>query len=166
MYVVHVGDSRCYLFRESKLTQITRDHTFGQELVDAGRLQPEEAASSRLGNVLSNVLGGDAEEGRPEVSKNELALGDTILLCSDGLTKHVPDDQIALQLERDLTAEQTCQQLVDKANDWGGSDNITVVVARFRRTDEQADLAAEEVVIGEDTERANARSEAEQGATT
>jgi protein phosphatase len=131
--LVHVGDSRCYLLRERKLHQVTKDHTVAQNLIDEGTLGEEEAARSQWLNVLWNAIGRGAEELRPELMTIELELGDVLLLCSDGLTKHVADGEIARLLALPESEETTCRRLVAAANDAGGSDNVTVVVARFPR---------------------------------
>ena len=131
LHVVHVGDSRCYVYRAGSLQQVTRDHTVAQALVDAGELSEEEAEDSHLGNALWNVVGGPTNELEPEVYLNELSVDDTLLLCTDGLTRHVPDEAIAEVLRKNGTAEQACVELVGLANVNGGSDNITVIVARF-----------------------------------
>ncbi len=131
VYVVHVGDSRCYLMRSGRLEQVTRDHTMAQRLVDAGVLDAKGADGSRWSHALWNCLGGGTTALSPEAYKAGLHLGDTILLCSDGLTRGVPDEQIRSILDRAASAEQACRQLVDAANEAGGSDNVTVVIARF-----------------------------------
>jgi protein phosphatase len=146
LYIVHVGDSRCYLFRQRRLTQITADHSYAQEMVDAGTLEPEEAETSRWSHVLTNVIGGGGCDVRPEVRKAELSSGDALLLCTDGLTNHVSDDQIGELLDSDLSAEDLCQRLVNAAKQAGGSDNITVVAARFRDAQEHSELAKQEAV--------------------
>jgi protein phosphatase len=132
LYVVHAGDSRCYLLRGSRLEQITRDHTVAQQLVDQGAITPEAAEGSRWSHMLWNCIGGGSRELSPEVYKTTLAVGDTLLLCTDGLTKCVPDAPLVEVLSRGQNAEETCRQLVDEANAAGGPDNITVVVAHFR----------------------------------
>jgi len=131
LYVVHVGDSRCYLLRDSELRQITEDHTVGQRLADEGAIAPERVEGSQWSNVLWNVVGGDTDEIVPEVYKAELQIGDALLLCTDGLNEHLPDGQISQTFDADLDAEGICRALVGAANDAGGSDNVTVVVARF-----------------------------------
>jgi protein phosphatase len=151
VYVVHAGDSRCYLFRDSKLWQITRDHTMAQEFVDAGVLSEKEAEQSRWSHTLWNSIGG-ADDVQPEVYKAELSMGDALLLCSDGLTKHVDDEQIEEWLARSETAEIACRQLVETANQAGGSDNITVVVARFQEFNEEQTLAAEDKFASDATD--------------
>lgn len=131
LYVVHAGDSRCYLRRRGQLEQITRDHTMAQHLVETGALSPEEAKGSRWSHILWNCLGGGSAELRPEVYKTTLQLGDTLLLCTDGLSGSLTDVVILEHLRRDVPARQTCEELVQAANEAGGRDNITVVVARF-----------------------------------
>jgi protein phosphatase len=146
LYVVHVGDSRCYLFRKSRLKQITRDHTVAQQLVKEGLL--EDAESSRWSRDLWNVIGGESAEVRPEVYKAELALGDTLLLCTDGLTRHVSNETIARLLAIPASSAETCERLVAAANEAGGTDNITVIVAHFRDVQQRA-AAAEERAAAE-----------------
>lgn len=127
-YVVQVGDSRCYLQRGNELTQITRDQTLAQDLVDQGVMSEATAEHSPFSHVLSSAIGGTAY---PEVTTLDLRTGDQLLLCTDGLNKHVSDDQIGTQLASTDTAHQACERLVQLALDGGGSDNVTVVVARF-----------------------------------
>ena len=143
LYVVHAGDSRCYLFRGGRLEQITTDHTMAQQLVERGVLTPEEAQESRLSHVLWNCLGGNSHELQPEVHKAGLTLGDTLLLCTDGLTGPLRDQDLIETLQHDLPAQETCQRLVSAANSAGGPDNITVVVARFRDVHHEQGVAAE-----------------------
>ena len=132
LYLAHVGDSRCYLFRGGRLERLTRDHTVVESLVSQGLIAPEEAAGHHMRNVITNAVGGDARGVTPEVHKHAIAPGDLLLLCSDGLTEMVTDDAIAARLRADeRSPEIVCQALVDDANAGGGTDNITVVVARF-----------------------------------
>jgi serine/threonine protein phosphatase PrpC len=130
LYVVHAGDSRCYLLRGGRLRQLTRDHALGGEPL--GRDAPEENGGPAWGRVLWNVVGGSSDELTVEVYRAELTLGDTLLLCTDGLTKQVPDAQIARLLSAEVPSAETCRHLVDAANSAGGADNVTVVVAHFR----------------------------------
>jgi PPM family protein phosphatase len=132
LYVVHAGDSRCYLLRGGRLEQITKDHTVAQKLVDAGALTAGEAQGSRWSHVLWNCVGGGSHELSPDVYKATLQMGDTLLLCTDGLTKHLDDQAIAGLLGHDRPTERTCRALVAEANAAGGSDNVTAVVAHFR----------------------------------
>ena len=93
LYVAHVGDTRCYLLRSAQLKRLTTDHTMAQKLV-ANATEPVDVAS-QLHHTLWNSLGGSAELPKPEIAKLELELGDVLMLCSDGLTKHVTDEEIA-----------------------------------------------------------------------
>jgi protein phosphatase len=142
LFVVHVGDSRAYLLRQGQLRQLTRDQTLVQVLVDSGQLTREEAATHRLRHVLVYALGRHHGNIPVEVHRLQLADGDGLMLCTDGLTEMVADTQIAEVLGRPGTAEETCRTLVDLALEQGGKDNVTVIVARYRLPD-PARLAAE-----------------------
>jgi protein phosphatase len=131
LYVVHVGDSRCYLCRSPRLERITKDQTMAQQLVEQGVLAPEEAPQSRWSNVLWSCLGGQSRQLSVEVYKVNLMVGDTLLLCTDGLTAKLSDEDLLRLLQQKGNAEQTCRRLVTAANEAGGSDNVTVVIARF-----------------------------------
>jgi len=132
LYVLQVGDSRCYTYFDGQLRQISRDQTVAQDLVDKGILPASRASSTKLSNVLSSALG--AEEARPEVTRVDIReRGTVVLVCSDGLTKHVSDDEIAEYLRGMDSAEQVCQALLDRAMERGGTDNITIVIGRARR---------------------------------
>jgi PPM family protein phosphatase len=130
VYVVHAGDSRCYLLRGGRLRQITRDHSLGGEPL--GQDAPQENGGPAWGGLLWNFVGGSSDELTVEVHGAELALGDTLLLCTDGLTRQVPDAEVAKLLAADVPSAETCRALVDAANSAGGTDNVTVVVAHFR----------------------------------
>jgi len=131
MYILHAGDTRCYLFRNNELRLVTRDHTVANEMMRKGQLAPEELERSQWSNVLVNALGAGAEDVVPDVYKLDLMAGDSILLCSDGLNKHVPDLQIRRTLLDYHEPIQSCEQLVLLAKQGGGTDNITVIRARF-----------------------------------
>jgi serine/threonine protein phosphatase PrpC len=132
LYVLQVGDSRFYYFSSGRLRQVSRDQTLAQDLIDQGLLSPDRASSSGLGNVLSSAIG--AEQARPEVTRVDIhERGGVLLACSDGLTKHVSDAEIAEQLRTMSSAEQACHSLVDLALARGGSDNITIVIGRALR---------------------------------
>ncbi|MEQ8765921.1 MAG: protein phosphatase 2C domain-containing protein [Planctomycetota bacterium] len=131
VFVVHVGDSRCYLYRTGELEQVTTDHTIAQQLVESGKLAPEEARDSHWSHLLVNALGGSEDILSPEVQWADLEDGDVLLLCTDGLTQHLTDAEILKVLDGEKSIEKACQQLVRAANDGGGTDNITAVVARF-----------------------------------
>jgi protein phosphatase len=117
--------------RDKRLEQITIDHTMAQKFVEGGALTAEQAEKSRWSHVLWKALGGGGEELLPDVYKGQLTTGDTLLLCSDGLTKHVSHDELLSTLLGSKNAEETCQQLVAMANSAGGTDNVTIVIAKF-----------------------------------
>ncbi len=127
-FLVHVGDSRAYLLRNGHLQQLTRDHTHVQEMIDSGKMKPEEAKKHRLRHLLSNTIGG-LPGVEPEIFKFSLANGDRLLLCTDGLTDPVGDGEIADVLKAHPDANDACQALVDAALARGGPDNVTVVLA-------------------------------------
>lgn len=128
-YIFHVGDSRGYYLRQGVLKQFTRDQTVGEFMVDAGLLTEEAARKGGLDNVLTHAIGGD--ESTPSIGLVDFQPGDVLMLCSDGLTKHVSDGAIRHTLDTTDTTEASCRALLDMALEGGGSDNITVVVARF-----------------------------------
>ncbi|WP_168566655.1 PP2C family protein-serine/threonine phosphatase [Crateriforma spongiae] len=132
LYVVHAGDSRCYLIRGGECQQLTTDHTLARKLVESGGLKPEDEATSRWSNVLWNVLGGQNEDGDliAEVRRATLEPGDTILLCSDGLYRYLDEATLASVVSGSDDLPAICQDLINRANDAGGEDNITVVLAR------------------------------------
>ncbi len=130
VYVTQVGDSRAYTYVDGELHQLTRDQTMAQTLVDLGAMQPEAAEKSPLKNVLARAIGGPESE--PEVSRLVIKRGQVVLLCSDGLTKHVTDEEISAYLGAMTSTEQLCRALVELALDRGGSDNITVLAGRAR----------------------------------
>jgi PPM family protein phosphatase len=129
MSLAHIGDSRAYRLRNSSLEQLTQDHSFIAEQVRQGVITAEGANNSQMHNVLLRALGVDAEA---EIDVNEELIieGDTFLLCTDGLTREASDAQIAAILEEADDAQQAADQLVDFANQAGGSDNITAIVLR------------------------------------
>jgi serine/threonine protein phosphatase PrpC len=131
LYVVHVGHSRCYLLRQHRLEQITTDHTLAQQLVESGVLPSHETKDSRLSRVLWNAIGGNNEELSPDVYTAELQWGDTLMLCTDGLSRYVDEHDIRTELQTQNPAQTTCQKLIDAAKQTGSPDNVTVVVARF-----------------------------------
>jgi serine/threonine protein phosphatase PrpC len=135
LYVVQVGDSRCYLYQRGVLRQLTRDQTFAQELVEQGVFTREDAKTSPLNHILSSAIG--ASEAIPEITRVSVQeRGSVILLCTDGLTKHVSDDEIAGALAAMESAEQVARALVQLALDRGGTDNVSLVVGRALRREE------------------------------
>ena len=129
--VVHVGDSRAYVFRDDALYQLTKDHTVVGDMVRAGAITEEDAVGHRLRHIVTNVVGG-AEAGIfVEAHAVTLQSGDYVLLCSDGLTEMLSNDAISAVLRAEHDPEAACHRLVRESNDAGGRDNITVVIARF-----------------------------------
>jgi len=132
-YLLQVGDSRCYLLRNGELMQLSRDQTLAQDLVDRGVFRRSDTLSSPFSNVLSSALGGP--EAAPIVTHMQQEWGNVGLLCSDGLTKHVPDNRIRERLLAMTSAKQVCEDLLRDALDAGGTDNVTVLVGRTLRKD-------------------------------
>ncbi len=130
-YLLQVGDSRCYLYRKGVLTQISRDQTIAQELVDEGVMSRTDAQRTQLAHVLSSSIGGS--HSTPVVTRVDQSWGHVGLLCSDGLTKHVSEEQITDRLKNMKSAKQVCEDLLQDALDDGGTDNVTIVVGRAIR---------------------------------
>jgi len=131
LFVIHVGDSRAYLYRDGILQRLTKDHTHAQMLADAGIIRPEAVGTHRLRHVLTNALGGEETEGNAEIHRMRLFDGDRILLCSDGLHDMVDDEEIAEILKLVRASKPACEALVKRALENGGKDNVTVVVAGY-----------------------------------
>jgi len=127
LYVAHVGDSRGYLLHKGHLTQITEDHSWVGEMMRRGELTKAQAARHPHRSVITRALGTDMELA-PDMTEIQLAAGDRVLLCSDGLSGMVDDDAIAEILEQGLDPQATAQRLVEAALDGGGEDNVTVLV--------------------------------------
>jgi PPM family protein phosphatase len=129
MTVGHVGDSRIYRLREGELEQLTQDHSFVAEQVRHGKMTEAEAGSSTMQNVLVRALGIDPTV-EVDVSEELVLEGDTVLLCSDGLTRELSDAQIAAVLGDCDEAQEAAARLVELAKKAGGGDNVTVIVLR------------------------------------
>ncbi len=129
MSVAHVGDSRIYRLRGGEFDQLTRDHSFVAEQVRHGQMTEEEAASSTMQNVLVRALGIEPTV-EVDVSEELLTESDTVLLCSDGLTRELSDAQIAAVLGENSETQAAALRLVDMAKQAGGGDNVTVIVLR------------------------------------
>jgi protein phosphatase len=125
-YVIHVGDSRAYARRAGRLQRLTRDQTFGEHMVSVGAWTEEIAARSKVAGTLASAIGGP--DLTPSIGIVDLELGDSILLCTDGLTRHVSDERLAEALAEPNDAVSTVQGLVNEALEGGGSDNVTVVL--------------------------------------
>lgn len=129
VYVVQVGDSRCYHYVPGGIHQMTKDQTMAQALADQGALPREKITLSPLNNILVSAIGGDTAE--PEVIRFEIRdRRSVLLLCTDGLTKHVSDAELADQMDRMTSAEQLCRDLLALVLERGGSDNVTILVGR------------------------------------
>jgi len=127
-YLLQVGDSRYYLYRDGTLTQVTRDQTIAQELLDQGIFTRAIAERSHFKNVLLSAIGG--ESSAPVITRLRADWDYVHLLCTDGLTKHVSDERIAECLGSMTSSKQVCEQLLQEALDAGGTDNVTIVVGR------------------------------------
>ncbi len=131
LFIVHVGDSRAYLYRRGRLEQLTSDHTMARKLAEVGEIHPDEVHRHASRHLLTNYVGGPNLGVEPEVVTLALEDGDRLLLCSDGLTEMVADAEIARILGDSATPDDAARSLVRRANEQGGRDNITVIVARF-----------------------------------
>jgi serine/threonine protein phosphatase PrpC len=140
--VVHVGDSRAYMFGDNEFYQLTHDHTLMAEMLRSGEIQPEQAAQHRLRHVITNVIGGTEAGIDVEAHALKVNAGDRLLLCSDGLTEMVSDEAITAILRAELDPQAACTKLVAQANEAGGRDNITVLIARFDAVDPQSSDAS------------------------
>jgi serine/threonine protein phosphatase PrpC len=136
--VVHVGDSRAYLYRDGGMEQITNDHTVTADLVRSGALRPEDVARHRHRHVITNVVGGNELGVDVEAHALEIQPGDRLLLCSDGLTEVVTNEAIVATLVAEPEPEPAAKALLALANDAGAPDNVTLVIARFDPIDSGA----------------------------
>jgi len=140
MYLVHMGDARGYLMNRGTIRRLTRDHTYGQALLDAGVLNETTIRSSAMRFVLSNFLSGDMPEKDEEVHPDTMVVlldpGDTILLCTDGLTDVVSDEELARFLRREEPPEALCGELLALARERRAKDDTTAVIARFAMVDD------------------------------
>ena len=126
-YLVHMGDSRIYLMRGNQLKQMTEDHSVVTLLIKSGEIRPEQARSHPAHGRLSRYMGMEGDV-YPDVGTLEICKGDRFLLCSDGLTDMVPDEEIAAVLNVNPTPAAACRALIGLANAHGGKDNITALV--------------------------------------
>jgi serine/threonine protein phosphatase PrpC len=131
-YIGNLGDSRVYRLRKGRLVQLTKDHSVVSELLDRGRIEPEEAENHEAQGEITHYVGME-EKARPYVRSFGLKEGDRLLLCTDGLTDLVNDEAIAAILRERGDCEEACKAMVDAANAAGGDDNITVIIADWIR---------------------------------
>jgi PPM family protein phosphatase len=129
VWVLNIGDSRCYRLHNGLLEQLTQDHSLVEEQVRMGRMSPNEALRSPLRNVITRALGTQCQV-TPDIFELEAESGDLFLLCSDGLTRELPDKVIQTLLARDLPLETLSARLVEAAKKAGGHDNITCLLVR------------------------------------
>jgi PPM family protein phosphatase len=127
VWVLNVGDSRCYRMRNRRLAQITQDHSLVEEQVRLGRMTRSEALRSPLRNVITRALGTQSRV-TPDIIELEIEPGDLFLLCSDGLTRELNDPLIESLLGTDLPLDSRCTRLVEAAKKAGGNDNITCIL--------------------------------------
>lgn len=127
----HVGDSRVYLVRDGKISQLTADHSWVNEQIQSGVISADQARTHPLRNVVTRALGGKPDL-QVDMKVHKIQSGDILLLCSDGLTTMIPDEDIGrVVLESEGDVEKAAKALVATANARGGEDNITVVLMRF-----------------------------------
>ena len=127
-HIAEVGDSRAYLWRAGTLEQLTKDQSYVQLLLDSGRITEEEAESSPMKNMIVSAMG-VRPNARVDVGSLRLVVGDTLLVCSDGLTNELTPAEIAEVLANEPSPDEACDMLVRIANENGGRDNVTVIVA-------------------------------------
>lgn len=128
--VGHVGDSRIYLIRQNSIQQLTQDHSLVMEQVRRGYITREQAERSEMQNIILRALGSE-ENVEPDVEDLVVLAGDTLILNSDGLTRHVRDEEILKIVSSSSSLEQSCTALVEAAKNNGGDDNITCLLLRF-----------------------------------
>lgn len=132
--LAHIGDSRTYLFRGNELKRLTQDHSLVQELVDRGAIKPEEARNHKMRHVILRAVGHE-ENIDVQFNQGEVFPGDLFLLCSDGLTDMIEDEQIRDILSLPLEIGESAQKLIDAAMEMGGHDNVTVVLCEVVERD-------------------------------
>ena len=137
LIVGHIGDSRAYLFRDGSLSQLTKDHTLAEAMIDAGVADRDDPATRSMRHVLTAALGSMSSRNKPELQRLRVQPNDQLLLCTDGLTEMVDDQTIASLLRNADSAQKACEHLVTVALAAGGLDNVTVILARFGQSVEE-----------------------------
>lgn len=155
LYTVNVGDSRLYLINKDSMKQLTRDHSYVQALIDMGQLTPDEAANNPHKNIITKAIGTQKKES-PDVFFTNLSgeMTEYLLLCSDGLTNYVKEDVVHSMIKECTDLEECCTKLIEKANENGGGDNITVVLIKLDASNEanDNDTPSEETEISSETD--------------
>lgn len=131
LFLIHVGDSRAYLWSDGRLQRITRDQTLAQQYVDLGVLKADDPEARRYRHVLTQAVGGPHDELQASLHALRVADGDRLLLCTDGLTNEIADDELATLLGREATSQDMCDALLALALERGAHDNVTALLARF-----------------------------------
>ena len=131
LYIANIGDSRAYILEDNALRQLTVDHSVVQKLVESGSITPEDARIHPERNIITKALGTEPEENY-DIFEIPIKCGDRLLLCSDGLSDMLTDDEIGEILNRNLSDEETGNALISAANECGGNDNITVLLLTVR----------------------------------
>jgi serine/threonine protein phosphatase PrpC len=149
LFIVHLGDSRVYLYRDGTIRQLTKDHTVAQAMADAGHISHEAVRHHVKRNALTNFLGGHNGKVRAEFRWLRLADGDRLLLCSDGLNEMVDDASIARIIGRRTSVRETAQSLLDEALNCGGKDNVTIIVAGYQIS--KPEIVSEATLLEEPT---------------
>jgi len=144
LYLAQVGDSRAYLVRNGVAQQITKDQSLMQKLIEAGEMTEEEAAQSERRNIILQALGPEPQI-KIDLTHQVVRRGDTLVLCSDGLSGQVTKDDIGAIVAQEKDPEAACRRLIELANENGGPDNITVVIARFDGPGLQASATEDEI---------------------
>ena len=144
LYVAQVGDSRAYIIRQGVARQITKDQSLMQKLIEAGELTEEEAAQSERRNIILQALGPESVI-KIDLTHQQVRRGDVLVLCSDGLSGQMTKDEIARVINDEPDLVAACKRLIDRANEAGGPDNITVIAARFEGSRLQPPGNADEV---------------------
>jgi serine/threonine protein phosphatase PrpC len=129
LYIGHVGDSRVYAIREGRIKRLTTDHSYVEELIQTGSLTREEAENHPDKNIITRALG-CSEDIEVDVYTHEMLPDDYIIMCTDGLTNKLSEVEIKETVEGSAGPEQACEQLIEKANEKGGEDNITVIIIK------------------------------------
>ena len=130
LFLAQVGDSRAYLVRDGVAMQITKDQSLMQKLIEAGEITEEEAEQSERRNIILQALGPEANI-KVDLTHQQVRTGDVLILCSDGLSGQVRGDEIARVATEETELMAVCKRLIDRANENGGPDNITVIAVRF-----------------------------------